>query len=77
MHENIYLENIIAIQEAIAAKSFGQPFSIYRGDVETGHAEADHTITGEIHMGGQEHFYLEPNAHLAIPGECDGLTLYR
>jgi xanthine dehydrogenase molybdopterin-binding subunit B len=26
-------------------------------------------VEGEMKIGGQEHFYLEPNATLAIPGE--------
>ncbi len=26
-------------------------------------------VEGEFKIGGQEHFYLEPNATLAIPGE--------
>ena len=33
-------------------------------------------ISGEIRMGGQEHFYLEPNAHVVIPGEGDEIMSY-
>ena len=29
-------------------------------------------VEGEMMIGGQEHFYLEPNATLAIPGEVSG-----
>lgn len=29
-------------------------------------------VEGEMKIGGQEHFYLEPNATLAIPGEVRG-----
>lgn len=25
-----------------------------------------------MYMGGQEHFYFETNAHLAVPGKEDG-----
>ncbi len=27
-------------------------------------------VNGEIRIGGQEHFYLEPQASLVIPGEA-------
>uniref|UniRef100_A0A3B5M2R5 Xanthine dehydrogenase n=1 Tax=Xiphophorus couchianus TaxID=32473 RepID=A0A3B5M2R5_9TELE len=33
---------------------------------------SDHILEGEIHMGGQEHFYLETNVTLAVPREEDG-----
>ena len=29
-------------------------------------------IEGEVHIGGQEHFYLETNATLAVPKNEDG-----
>ena len=32
-------------------------------------AEAEHVLTGEFRLGGQEHFYLEPQAARAVPGE--------
>ncbi len=36
-----------------------------------------HNIRGSIHVGGQEHFYLEPHASLVIPtGEKDELTVF-
>lgn len=33
---------------------------------------SDHVLEGEMHVGGQEHFYLETNAHLAVPKCEDG-----
>lgn len=30
---------------------------------------SNHVLEGEMHLGGQEHFYLETNAHLAVPKE--------
>ena len=33
-------------------------------------------IEGDVRMGGQEHFYLEPNAHLVVPGEDDEIVSY-
>eukprot|EP00066_Takifugu_rubripes_P003798 XP_003966667.1 PREDICTED: xanthine dehydrogenase/oxidase [Takifugu rubripes] len=67
------LPPIITIQEAIAAESFYQPIrSIQNGDLEVGFKQADHIIEGEIHIGGQEHFYLESNVTLAVPRGEDG-----
>uniref|UniRef100_A0A0S7KNJ6 XDH n=1 Tax=Poeciliopsis prolifica TaxID=188132 RepID=A0A0S7KNJ6_9TELE len=67
------LTPIVTIQEAIAAQSFYEPIrTIQNGDLEAGFKQADHILEGEIHMGGQEHFYLETNVTLAVPREEDG-----
>ena len=42
------------------------------GDIEKGFEQADHVIEGEVHIGGQEHFYLETHATLAVPKNEDG-----
>lgn len=39
-------------------------------------AGVDHVVEGVFKLGGQEHFYLEPNNCCAIPGENDEMTLY-
>lgn len=39
-------------------------------------AEADHVLKGEVRIGGQEHFYLETNATIAIPREEDELEVF-
>src|SRR5262249_44330430 len=47
---------VLTIQDAIAAGSFHSgPHRIQRGE-ETGNAP--HSLTGELSIGGQEHFYL-------------------
>jgi len=40
-----------------------------KGDVEAALAQAPHRLSGRIEMGGQEHFYLEGQAALALPQE--------
>jgi xanthine dehydrogenase large subunit len=40
-----------------------------RGDAEAAIAAAPRRLSGRIVMGGQEHFYLEGQAALALPGE--------
>eukprot|EP01133_Synstelium_polycarpum_P007377 gene7377-8596_t len=68
---------ITTIDDAIAKSSF---FPIHHviidGDVEKSLAESEHVIQGELRVGGQEHFYLETNASLIIPGEGDEFTIY-
>ncbi|XP_078117513.1 xanthine dehydrogenase/oxidase-like [Sander vitreus] len=67
------LPHIVTIQEAIAAQSFYQPIrTIKSGDLEAGFKQADHILEGEMHIGGQEHFYLETNVTLAVPRGEDG-----
>jgi xanthine dehydrogenase large subunit len=40
-----------------------------RGDIEGALAASPHRLEGVLRIGGQEHFYLEGQASLAIPGE--------
>ena len=64
------LPAIVALTEAIDAESFqgGQPV-VARGDVEQGLAGAAHVFSGVTEMAGQEHFYLETHASLALVDE--------
>ena len=62
---------ILTVDEALAANSrFEDGPRIYaKGDVEAALARAPHVIAGRIEVGGQEHFYLEGQAALALPQE--------
>ncbi|SIT91379.1 xanthine dehydrogenase, molybdenum binding subunit apoprotein [Yoonia rosea] len=62
---------ILTIDDAIAADSRFEdgPRIWTKGDVESALNTAPHRITGTITMGGQEHFYLEGQAALALPQE--------
>lgn len=64
------LPAIVALTEAIDAESFqgGQPV-LSRGDVEQGLGGATHVFSGVTEMAGQEHFYLETHASLALVDE--------
>lgn len=67
------LPAIFTIEEAVEKKSFFQHYRyIRKGDTEKAFAEADHIFTGSSRMGGQEHFYLETQACVAIPKPEDG-----
>lgn len=70
---------IITLEDAIQKKSFfpGCPKEICRGDVEAALKNADHIVTGEARMGGQEHFYLETHCTIAVPkGEDDEMEIF-
>ncbi|RMX48187.1 hypothetical protein pdam_00015397 [Pocillopora damicornis] len=67
------LPRILTIEEAIAAGSFYDfQLSIEKGDLETGFAESEHLLEGEMRFGGQEHFYLETQVTIAVPKGEDG-----
>jgi xanthine dehydrogenase large subunit len=71
------LTPIFTIEQAIAAKSFlGFVRRIEHGDIGKGFAEAEHCIEGALEIGGQEHFYLESMACVAIPGEGQTMTVH-
>jgi len=71
------LPPIFSIDEAIAANSyFGSPRLIQRGNLEEGFAAADHIIEGTLDIGGQEHFYLESQVAIAVPGESGQMVVH-
>jgi xanthine dehydrogenase large subunit len=62
---------ILTIAEALAANSRFEdgPRIWQKGDPDAAMATAPHRLTGKLVIGGQEHFYLESQAALALPGE--------
>lgn len=69
---------IVTIEQAIEHKSYFPDYPRYvnKGNVEQAFAEADHIYEGNCRMGGQEHFYLETHAAVAVPRDCDELELF-
>ncbi|MDQ3280707.1 MAG: molybdopterin-dependent oxidoreductase, partial [Acidobacteriota bacterium] len=71
------LRPILTIEEAIAAQNFiGETRFIRRGDADAAMASAEHVLEGIFENGGQDHFYLESQAALVVPGEHDALTVH-
>lgn len=67
------LPAVMTIEEAIDADSFHPVYrEIKKGDTEEAFKNCDYVFTGTARMGGQEHFYLETNACLAVPSPEDG-----
>ncbi len=69
---------ILTIEDALAANSrFEEGPRIYqKGDAEAGLRSATRTLKGSITMGGQEHFYLEGQAALALPQEGGDMIVH-
>jgi xanthine dehydrogenase large subunit len=71
------LRPVLTIEEAIAEQRFiGPTRQIKRGDVDAALGQSEHRLAGEFRSGGQEHFYLETQAALAIPGENGEITVH-
>jgi xanthine dehydrogenase large subunit len=47
-----------------------------QGDAAAAIAAAPHRLAGTFRVGGQEHFYLEGQVALAVPGEDGGMHVY-
>ncbi|KAM4627022.1 aldehyde oxidase 1-like [Discoglossus pictus] len=64
------LEPILTIEDAIKHKSFYQPeMKINHGNADEAFKTADHILEGEVHIGGQEHFYMETQSIRVIPSK--------
>jgi xanthine dehydrogenase large subunit len=71
------LPAVLSIEDAIARRQFiGPTRRIRRGDVAAALAGAEHRLEGTFTSGGQEHFYLESQAALAVPGEAGHITIH-
>ncbi|MEQ9260433.1 MAG: xanthine dehydrogenase molybdopterin binding subunit [Roseovarius sp.] len=62
---------ILTIDDALRADSRFEegPRTYLKGDPDAAIAAAPHRVEGSIEIGGQEHFYLEGQAALALPQE--------
>lgn len=71
------LPAIVSIQDAIDANSFfpGE-HQITSGDIRLEELSSDVIVEGTIRLGGQDHFYLETNCTVAIPGENGSLEVF-
>ncbi|UWP89540.1 xanthine dehydrogenase molybdopterin binding subunit [Aliiroseovarius crassostreae] len=72
------LPAILTIDQALEADSRFEegPVIWSRGDTSLALKHAPHIIEGRFEMGGQEHFYLEGQAALALPGEDGDMLVH-
>ena len=74
-----YLEKppIITLEQARVENTLiCAPKTLSRGDFSASIKHSAHIVEGEISIGGQEHFYLEGQAALAIPKESSDIQIY-
>ena len=53
-----------------------EPLKLERGDIETAMAAAPRRLKGRMRVGGQDHFYLEGQIAVALPGEDDEVVIH-
>jgi len=71
------LPALTSIAAAIAAESFHSPAErMRRGEPERELNAAAERLEGELFINGQEHFYLETQAALALPEEAGGVFVH-
>ena len=70
-------EPLVSIESALEKNSLVLPdYAFGRGDPEAALAGAPRRLEGRLRIGGQEHFYLEGQAALAIPGETGEMLVH-
>ncbi len=71
------LEPILDVEEALRRKHFVLDSHQHkRGDSDNALASAPHRLQGKLHIGGQEHFYLETQVSSVMPTEDGGMIVY-
>ena len=75
--EYLPLDPDLKIEQGLEKQSFVRPSHTQaRGDAQAALTQADHTLSGEFQIGGQEHMYLEGQVSLAVPAEDGGIVLH-
>ena len=71
------LPPLLTIEESLRAQCYvSEPKTLERGDALSALERARHRLRGSVRCGGQEHFYLEPQASLAVPKESGDIHLF-
>ncbi|MGH2568495.1 MAG: molybdopterin cofactor-binding domain-containing protein, partial [Bacteroidota bacterium] len=71
------LDSILTIEKAMEKNSLmGPPAKIERGNVDAALSSAPHVIKGELRTGAQEHWYLESQVCLCLPGEHNEINVF-
>jgi xanthine dehydrogenase large subunit len=71
------LDAILDVKTALEQKQFVQESHTHTlGDSASALKQAPYTLSGELHIGGQEHFYLESQVASVMPTEDGGMLVY-
>ena len=67
----------LCVEDALAHQDYiAEPHVQQRGDFEAAITAAPHQLQGQVHVGGQEHFYLEGQIASVVPEEDGGMTVH-
>ena len=71
------LPPVLSVKEALEKELFvTESHKQQRGDSAAGLKQAKHVIEGSLHIGGQEHFYLETQVSSVVPTEDGGMMVF-
>ncbi|MDI1239828.1 MAG: xanthine dehydrogenase molybdopterin binding subunit [Polaromonas sp.] len=71
------LPAILDVRDALKAENYVlPPVFVQRGDAAQALASAPHTLSGQLEVGGQEHFYLEGQIAYVVPQEQNQWLVY-
>ena len=71
------LKPILSIEKAIQYNQLlSTPRIIRRGNADDAMQKAKHRLSGMLKTGAQEHWYLETQTSLCVPGEMNEFTVY-
>ena len=71
------LPPVLDVEEAIARELYvSPPQTMTRGDAAQALASAPHRLNGELRCGGQDHFYLEGQIAVVIPGDDGDMLVH-
>ncbi len=62
--------------DPVGGKMVTPPLTLKRGDARAAIDAAPRRLTGQMRVGGQDHFYLEGHIAMAVPGEDQDVTVY-
>jgi xanthine dehydrogenase large subunit len=66
----------IAGLDPVNDKLVTPPLTLKRGDAAAAIGKAPRKLSGQMRVGGQDHFYLEGHIAMAVPGEDQDVTVY-
>ena len=71
------LEPVLDVEKALNDRHFVRPsHALRRGDAAQALANAPQRLQGKLHIGGQEHFYLETQICSVMPTEDGGMLVH-
>lgn len=71
------LDSVLTLEKAMDLNSLlGAPRTMKRGDPDAALKSARHIIRGVLRTGAQEHWYLETQTSLCVPGEGNEINVF-